>query len=268
MRDRDRERSRRRRDAADSDDGGDANLAIPFAADEEDAAPLTGLSAVEVAPEFGRIVHTAAPVAQESGYAGKESKRDPKSTNKRKRGYGKRPVKAANAPGAPAGAAAGESAPFSVGGAGGGSSGGASAMAQRRKYILQLSEARSIGKRPAPQFTNYLYFRMQAARMQPMERLPRKQVVQAGRQAGRQALVGMMYPRLTTSSEAVARLALAPLKWRGLLENCVSSGQVCPPSAVPALLCGHMCLPARRLPCRQRAPHPWWPRLQMQAECR
>jgi hypothetical protein len=101
-----------------------------------------------------------------------------------------------------------------------------SAMSQRRKYIMHLGEARSIGKRPAPQFTNYLYFKTQWARIQPMERLPHKDVVQAGRQAGRVAVIGMMYPRLTTSSEAVARLALAPLKWRGLLEKCVSAGQV------------------------------------------
>ena len=52
-------------------------------------------------------------------------------------------------------------------------------------------------------------------------------MLQSGRQGGRVAIIGMMYPRLTTSSEAVARLALTPLKWRGLLENCVSFGQVC-----------------------------------------
>lgn len=175
---------------------------------------------------------------QEPGYAGKASLRDPQTSNRRKRKYGKRPVKAPNAPGGAAAAsmaakeareagldaedrkakdAAAEAAAAAIAG---------SAMSQRRKFIMHLGEARSIGKRPAPQFTNYLYFKTQSARVQPMERLPRKEVVQAGRQAGRVAVIGMMYPRLTTSSEAVARLALAPLKWRGLLENCVSAGQV------------------------------------------
>jgi hypothetical protein len=234
-RSRDRDRSRRRRDANDSDDDtAEPNVAIPFADDEVDEAPATGISVVEPISEFGRVVHPQPPVWQPRGYAGKASLRDPASANKRKRRYGNRPIKQPNVPTSNNQGTTGTDADTAMPPVGGiGAVSGASAMSQRRKYILRLSEARSIGKRPAPQFTNYLYFKMQAARMQPMERLPRRQVVQAGRQAGRVAIIGMMYPRLTTSSEAIARLALAPLKWRGLLENCVSSAQACPSLCSP-----------------------------------
>lgn len=168
-----------------------------------------------------------AVVVQEEGYAGPESKRDPNSMNRRKRGRAKRPTKASVAA---SGVASGD-------GSGGGPTGAAavsaatgSALSQRRKYIMNLTEARSIGKRPSPMFTNFCYFKAQDARVLPLERLPAAQVRLAGKQGCGSAIVGMVYPRLTTSSEAVARLALEPLKWRGMLENCVSIAQARPPS--------------------------------------
>ena len=178
-RSRDRDRSRRRRGADESDEDAEPNIAVPFAEGEVDKAPENGLSVVGLIPEFGRVVHELPPVLQEPGYAGATTSRDPISANKRKRPYGKRPVKTPNAPpgsaAALANAAADLLAPFQVSGTGGSTTGAASAMSQRRKYVMHVTEARSIGKRPAPQFTNYLYFRTQAARMQPVERLPHKQ---------------------------------------------------------------------------------------------
>lgn len=94
------------------------------------------------------------------------------------------------------------------------------------RFIMNLAEAKSIGKRPSPQFTNYSFFKSQAARVLPLERLPGQQVRHAGRQGGRVPVIGMVYPRQNTAHSAVARLALAPLKWRGLLENAVSLSQV------------------------------------------
>lgn len=94
------------------------------------------------------------------------------------------------------------------------------------RFIMNLTEAKSIGKRPSPQFTNYSFFKSQAARVLPLERLPGQQVRQAGRQGGRVPIIGMVYPRQNTAHSAVARLGLTPLKWRGLLENAVSLSQV------------------------------------------
>lgn len=91
---------------------------------------------------------------------------------------------------------------------------------------MNLTEAKSIGKRPSPQFTNYSFFKSQAARVLPLERLPGQQVRQAGRQGGRVPIIGMVYPRQNTAHSAVARLGLFTLKWRGLLENAVSLSQV------------------------------------------
>lgn len=159
---------------------------------------------------------------QEEGYAGAETKRDPNSANRRKRGRAKRPTKASVAA---SGVASGDGTGTGPTGAAAVSAATGSALSQRRKYIMNLTEARSIGKRPSPMFTNFCYFKAQDARVLPLERLPAAQVRRAGKQGCGVAIVGMVYPRLTTSSEAVARLALEPLKWRGMLENCVSIAQ-------------------------------------------
>lgn len=163
--------------------------------------------------------------------------------NRRKRGRAKRPTKASVAA---SGVASGD-------GSGGGPTGAAavsaatgSALSQRRKYIMNLSEARSIGKRPSPMFTNFCYFKAQDARVLPLERLPAAQVRLAGKQGCGAAIVGMVYPRLTTSSEAVARLALEPLKWRGMLENCVSIAQARPWHLSPRTACLCACCSAVR----------------------
>lgn len=150
--------------------------------------------------------------------------------NKRKRGRAKRPTKASVAA---SGVASGDGTAGGPTGAAAVSAATGSALSQRRKYIMNLTEARSIGKRPSPMFTNFCYFKAQDARVLPLERLPAAQVRQAGKQGCGSPIVGMVYPRLTTSSEAVARLALEPLKWRGLLENCVSVAQARPPPAHP-----------------------------------
>lgn len=65
MRDRDRERERRRRRGQDEDaEPLEPFIATPFADDEVDEAPSTGLACVEPGAEFGRLVHEQPPVNQ------------------------------------------------------------------------------------------------------------------------------------------------------------------------------------------------------------
>lgn len=65
VRDRDRERERRRRRGQDDDvEPLEPFIATPFAEDEVDEAPATGMAEVEPGPEFGRLVHELAPVNQ------------------------------------------------------------------------------------------------------------------------------------------------------------------------------------------------------------
>jgi hypothetical protein len=110
------------------------------------------------------------------------------------------------------------------------------------RFIMNLTEAKSIGKRPSPQFTNYSFFKSQAARVLPLERLPGQKVRQAGRQGGRVPIIGMVYPRQNTAHSAVARLGLTTLKWRGLLENAVSLSQVLVSMVPPSQWSKHCCV--------------------------
>lgn len=65
MRDRDRERERRRRRGQDDDaEPLEPFIATPFAEDEVDEAPETGMVGVEPGAEFGRLVHELPPVIQ------------------------------------------------------------------------------------------------------------------------------------------------------------------------------------------------------------
>lgn len=65
VRDRDRERERRRRRGQDDDaEPLEPFIATPFADDEVDEAPETGMVGVEPGPEFGRLVHELPPVNQ------------------------------------------------------------------------------------------------------------------------------------------------------------------------------------------------------------